>query len=134
MDKSEFVEHIIDNKLWEDVPAKNQVVSTGRKLSLAALDCAFESMEVDGEEADVIVTSHEILETIECWGYGPTTLTTTLPSGQIKEKKCDLLNDNEDRPHSILGVDMHISDDIPENIVLIGSKSRESFARVEVID
>jgi len=123
----EFVQQIVDGKLWEEVPAKNQVILCGDKLSLNALDVAFDTLE--DRSADVIVTSSRIWKNMDEWGYGNASMSV---DGEIV-KDMELLRAKEDQV-SIWGADIHIVDEIPENTLLVGSKSNNSFAKICIVE
>jgi len=129
MNKTEFVEDIIKKESWNDVPAMNCVVAVGEVLFVNALHQAFLSLEAGEDVADVVVVSPKHWKDMESWGYGSSTVTQ---DGEFY-KEMELLRANEDdNGSSIWGANIHVRDDIQENMVLVGSKSRTGFARVEI--
>jgi hypothetical protein len=87
-------------------------------------------MQADQEEADVIVVSSKVWETMESWGYGDTKM---LQDGEFV-KDMELLRMSDDGQPSIWKADIHVKTEIPDNIILVGSKSRKGFSRVTISD
>ena len=60
--ENDFVLSVVNNKVWDHVPASFHVISTGKRLSLAALEQAYYSLAEVSSNLDVLTKGKKEIE------------------------------------------------------------------------
>jgi hypothetical protein len=122
------VKDIVQNKVWESIPYSRHVISTGHKISFQGLYQTYLTLQVENITPDIVITSQNIWETMEQWGYGDC---VSRQEGE-KPQKIELLRESENGVGAkIWGADIYVDADMPDNILIIGSTKIGEFARLE---